>query len=104
MPSWFDRSFSSSQLPIILSAVVSGVTVASIILSVQAFRQKVATRQALRASATRSDHNHVSHSTTESRQNNEGNQVAKLAVQAQNGDYDPGMYDFCWTSVVLLLK
>lgn len=91
MLSWFDRIFSSPQLPVVLSAVISGITVAGVILCIQTYQQK-ATTDEVKASASRTDNYHLSRSAGESNQKNEDNRAARLAVLAQNGDYDPGMY------------
>ena len=75
-----------------LSAVISGVAVAGVILSIQALLQSKAAEQDLKGSPATFDRDHLSRPTRERVQKNEDDRAARIALQAQNGDYDPGMH------------
>ncbi|KAL8831629.1 MAG: hypothetical protein Q9170_005217 [Blastenia crenularia] len=94
MSSWFERQLSSRQVQLAATALVSGITVASLIYGGQAIRRRVAVEH-LKASIPPLDEEHQAQRLTDfgaaspiPSAAREDERVTALARRAQRGDYD----------------
>ncbi|KAL8874573.1 MAG: hypothetical protein Q9174_000100 [Haloplaca sp. 1 TL-2023] len=99
MSSWIERQFSSHQLQLVTTALVSGATIAGLIYGGQALRRKVAVKE-LKASISPLDEEHPGQRLTDfgaasalPSAAKEDERVAALARRAQQGDYDDALIE-----------